>query len=165
MEYNASNVAMDWDDVIEEDGGSSFVTLDEGDYNFTVTGFERAHFDGSAKVAPCPKAIISVQVDTDDGPAVSKFNLLLNKQLEWKLSAFLRCIGMKKRGEKVKIDWQKIVGSKGRAHFKPREYTGNNGNTYHANDLDRFIDYDEKFFQDDSPSGFKPLSDDGDIPF
>lgn len=168
MEYNSNsnNVAMGWDDVIEEDsGGSLFIVLEEGDYNFTVTNFERGYFDGSAKVAPCPKAIVSVEVNTEQGPATSRINLLLNKQLEWKLSDFLRCIGQKKRGEKVHVRWDKIIGAKGRAHFKPREYTGNNGKTYHSNDIDRFYDYDEKYFQNESPSGFRNLNDDEEIPF
>ena len=36
---------MDWNDTIESDG-QEFVLLDEGDYNFTVTNFERGRFPG-----------------------------------------------------------------------------------------------------------------------
>ena len=35
---NAQEMCMDWNDAIENDG-QEFVTLEEGDYNFTVTGF------------------------------------------------------------------------------------------------------------------------------
>lgn len=49
------NAAMDWDDAIENDG-REFIILPEGDYNFTVTGFERGRFPGSAKMSACNKA-------------------------------------------------------------------------------------------------------------
>ena len=44
------------------------------------------------------------------------------------------------------MDWNKVVGSCGRAHFKPRTYTDRDGNGRQANDVDRFYDYDEKNF-------------------
>ena len=79
--------------------------------------------------------------------------LFLHRSVEWKLSAFFRCIGQKKPGEKLVMDWGNVIGSKGRAHFKPRSYKANNGEDREANELDRFIDYDERFFdgQDDLP--------------
>ena len=36
---------MDWNDTIESDG-QEFVLLEEGDYNFVVTNFERGRFPG-----------------------------------------------------------------------------------------------------------------------
>jgi hypothetical protein len=45
------------------------------------------------------------------------------------------------------MDWNKVVGSQGRAHFKPRTYTNQNGEEKQANDVERFIDYDEKYFR------------------
>ena len=44
------------------------------------------------------------------------------------------------------MDWTKVVGSKGRAHFKPRLYKDRAGNERQANEVDRFYDYDEKYF-------------------
>ena len=44
-DYQNSNMFLDWDDAIESDG-QEFITLEEGDYNFTVTGFERGRFPG-----------------------------------------------------------------------------------------------------------------------
>ena len=41
---------LDWDDEIERE--SDFVLLPEGDYDFTVTGFERARHEGSEKLPP-----------------------------------------------------------------------------------------------------------------
>jgi hypothetical protein len=42
------------------------------------------------------------------------------------------------------MNWDKVTGSRGRAHFKPRPFTGKNGNELQANDVERFYDYDEK---------------------
>lgn len=38
-----------WDDEIEND--NEFQILPDGDYNFTVTGFERGRHQGSAKTS------------------------------------------------------------------------------------------------------------------
>lgn len=135
---------MDWDDAIENDG-QEFIILPEGDYNFTVTDFERGRFPGGPKVPACNKAALTLQVKTKDGIAMVRTDLLLYRTLEWRISAFFRCIGQKKHGERLVMNWNKVVGSKGRAHFKPRTYT-KDGEERQANDVDRFYDYDEKNF-------------------
>ncbi len=145
------DMLMDWNDAIEEDG-QEYVLLPEGDFNFTVTNFERGRFPGGPKVPACNKATITVQVDTKEGIATVKFDLLLYRSLEWRISSFFRCIGQKKHGEKLTMDWNKVIGSKGRAHFKQRSYTNNQGEEKFTNDIDRFIDYNEEFFiPDDLP--------------
>ena len=147
---NSKSMIMDWDDVIESDG-QEYVLLEEGDYNFTVTNFERNHFTGSAKIPPCNKATITLTVSTDRGTATVKFDLILYRTLEWRISSFFRSIGQKKQGERLVLDWNKVVGCRGRAHFKPRKYTDRDGNERQTNDVDRFYDYDDKFFPDEHP--------------
>ena len=44
------------------------------------------------------------------------------------------------------MNWNKVQGSSGRAHFKPRTYTTRDGEERQANDVDRFYDYDPSFF-------------------
>jgi len=145
------DMLMDWNDSIETDG-QEFVLLPEGDYNFTVTNFERGRFPGGPKIPACNKASITVQVNTDKGIAIVKFDLFLYRSLEWRISAFFRCVGQKKHGEKLTMDWNKVIGSKGRAHFKQRTYTNNQGEEKATNDIDRFIDFNEEFFiPDDLP--------------
>jgi hypothetical protein len=142
---------MDWNDSIETDG-QEFILLPEGEYNFTVTNFERGRFPGGPKVPACNKASITVQVDTQKGIATVKFDLLLYRSLEWRISAFFRCIGQKKHGEKLTMDWNHVIGSKGKAHFKQRTYTNQQGEEKAINDIDRFIDYNEEnFVPDDLP--------------
>ena len=54
--------SFDWNDTIEND--SSFVLLPAGDYDFTVTKFERArHQPGpNSKLPPCNKAVLTLEV-------------------------------------------------------------------------------------------------------
>ena len=145
------DMLMDWNDSIETDG-QEYVLFPEGDYNFTVTNFERGRFPGGPKVPACNKASITVQVNTQEGVATVKFDLLLYRSLEWRISAFFRCIGQKKHGEKLTMDWNKVMGSKGKAHFKQRTYTNNQGEEKATNDINRFIDYNEEHFvPDDLP--------------
>jgi hypothetical protein len=44
------------------------------------------------------------------------------------------------------MDWNKVLGSKGRAHFKPRKYINSYGDEKITNDIERFIDYNEEYF-------------------
>jgi len=144
------NRIMDWDDVLESDG-AEFVVLPEGDYTFTITNFERGRFPGSAKIPACNKATISINIDNDIGVATARFDLILYRTLEWKIASFFRCIGQKKHGEKVAMNWNGIIGARGRAHIKPRTYQKGNEDRQ-VNDVERFYDYDESV-------GFAPVND------
>ena len=139
------NRIMDWDDTIESDG-QEFVVLPEGDYTFTVTNFERGRFPGSAKIPACNKATMSINIDNDKGVATARFDLILYRTLEWKIASFFRCIGQKKPGEPLRMDWTRVPGSRGRAHFRPRSYTDGSGEERQVNDIDRFLDYDPDWF-------------------
>ena len=131
---NTNTGIMDWGDVIENDG-QEFRVLPEGEYDFTVSGFDRGRFPGSAKIPPCNKAVLTLSVDGVD----VKADLILFKALEWKLAAFFRCIGQKKHGEKLVMNWDKVVGSKGRARIGIRKYE-KNGQTYEINDVTEWLD-------------------------
>lgn len=162
-ECTNNNTGMNWDDVIESDG-QEFIILPEGDYTFTVTELERGRFPGSAKLQACNKATLTLQVKTKEGIANVRTDIILNRLVEFRVSAFFRCIGQKKHGQRLVMDWNKVVGSCGRAHFKPRTYTDRDGNERQTNDVDRFYDYDEKNFpaQDD---WMELSSDADDLPF
>ena len=161
MNENTQNMLLDWNDAIENDG-QELVILEEGDYNFTVTGFERGRYPGGQKIPPCNKASLTLQVQTDDGIAIIRNDLLLYRSLEWRIAAFFRSIGLKKPGERVVMDWNAVTGRRGRGHFKPRTYTDRDGNEKQANDLVRFYDWDEKFFPLEESLTDVPTSD---IPF
>ena len=161
---NNNDMLMDWDDAIENDG-QEFVILPEGDYNFTVVDFERGRFPGSAKIPACNKATLTLQVNTADGTATIKTDLILYRSLEWRISAFFRCIGQKKHGERLVMNWNTVVGSRGRAHFKPRNYTDRDGNERQANDVDKFYDWDEKYFPVSNNSWTDLTGSDDELPF
>lgn len=131
---------MDWDDALESDG-QEYILLPEGDYVFKVTGFERGRFPGSAKIPPCNKATLTLAVKTDEGTAHVKTDLILYRSLEWRISAFFRAIGAKQRGQRLVMDWSRVTGSRGYAHFKPRTYRGSDGQDHQTNDVARFYDY------------------------
>lgn len=153
---NDQNQFLDWNDIIEDDG-QQFVILPEGDYNFTVTNFERGRFPGGQKIPACNKATLTLQVTMNDGIAIVHTDFLLHKSMEWKLSAFFRCIGLKKHGERLVMDWSRVIGCEGRARFKPRTYTDRDGNERQTNEVDRFYDWDARFFAENI--------DDDELPF
>ena len=163
MENINQNMEMDWNDTILEDG-QELVLLDEGDYNFIVTNFERGRFPGGQKIPACNKATITVQVETEKGLSVIKFDLLLYRSVEWRISSFFRCIGQKKHGEKLTMNWNQVIGSKGRAHITQRKYTNQYGEEKTINDIGRFIDYDPKFFAIDTHANYSDINTD-DLPF
>lgn len=150
---------MEWDAVIKDNGrNTEFTELPEGDYNFTVTRFEREHFAGSAKMPPCNKAALTLRVGGEKTGVDVRCNLFLVPEQQWKLFAFFRSIGQKVDGEELKMDWSRVEGAKGRAHFAPRKYTGRDGEEHTVNDVKRFLDYDPQYF-------FEEVTTDDDLPF
>lgn len=142
-EYQNAGHEIGWDDQINVDG-EQFVLLEEGDYNFTVTGFERGRFPGSAKIPACGKATLTLTVSVPDGTANVKYDLIMWSSLEWKISAFFRSIGQKKSGEAFVPRWNQVIGATGLAHFKPRKYTTKDGEERTTNDVANFYDADQQ---------------------
>ena len=132
--------AMDWDDEISLDTPEPQLILPEGDYTFTVAELQRDEAtlkNGNS----CPRANVFLDVDHGLKPVRVKISFLLLHSLEWQLSAFFRCLGLKKPGEKARMRWTDTPGKRGKAHFRPREYTVN-GETRQANDISQYYDWD-----------------------
>jgi len=143
------NKTIDWDDQIKDDGEYSSeesVVLPEGNYPFEVIKTEKAWYDGSAKIPACNMAKIYLRIDGGElGKALCVENIYLLERLEWKASAFLRSVGMKKHGEPT--EWRKLVqadGESGRCHVYVDEYTGRDGNTRQGNKVKNFFDKEEQ---------------------
>ena len=131
----------DWDDEIEDDGeGKAFVILEEGDYDFEVSKFERGHYTPSAdaKTPSCNMAIITIKISTDEGDAYIMDKFPLASTMEWKVSSFFRSVGLKKHGEPIKMVWNESIGCKGRAHITKSEGTKRDGVFF--NNVGRYID-------------------------
>lgn len=127
-DFNTNNFDREfgWDDVIEKDS-SGFVQLTPGDYQFTVTNFERARHtpkSQDAKLPACNKAIITIEIETTEGISILTHNLFLHSSTEGMLSAFFGAIGQKKHGEPLKMNWNTVVGAKGVARINKRKGTG-----------------------------------------
>lgn len=134
----------DWDDDLgpEIPVVEKYTLLEEGDYPFIVTKFERGRFQGNDKLPSAPKATITIQVTGPENLVYYTFDLILIKleAFEKRLYGFFRAIGQKKYGEPCKTYWNQIVDSSGIAHFKPKTITTKNGETKEVNDLVYFID-------------------------
>lgn len=126
-----------WDDIITKDA-SDYIMLPEGDYNFTVESFERGRHPGSEKLPPCNKAILTLRIESTDGTARITHNLFLHSKTEGMLSAFFACIGQKKKGEQLKMDWGAVPGSTGRCKVGIHTYTNKDGEERKSNDIKRF---------------------------
>ena len=132
---------LDWDDEISIDGGA-LILLDEGDYDFTVTAFDATGIE-IAKLPECKKVTLTLCVETPEGSANTYYDMILWSSLEWKICEFFLAIGQKKHGEPFRPRWNEVVGSTGRARFKPRKYTNRNGEEKTVNDVVRFYDKEQ----------------------
>ena len=100
---------------------SQFTDIPDGEYDFRVEKIERARHPGSEKIPACGKMVAHLTVTLPDGgTAKLQENFVLWDTLEWKLSQFFICIGLKKKGEPLPAcDWiAEIPGRTGRAKIK-----------------------------------------------
>ncbi|EJW19178.1 hypothetical protein M5X00_17350 [Paenibacillus alvei] len=133
---------LGWDDEIVKDGGD-FVLLPEGDYNFTVTKFERGRFTGSDKMPACNQAKLELKIHCPQNGDVTIFhNLFLHTKTEGLLSAFFSAIGQKKKGEPLRMNWNAVIGAKGRCQIEHHKYK-KDGRELVNNQVKRFYPYDE----------------------
>lgn len=119
---------LGWDDEIEKD--TDYILLAEGDYSFTIESFERARHNGSEKLPACNKAIVYLKVKGRDvesgreGEVTIRHQLFLHSKTEGMLCAFFTGIGQRKKGERMKMNWNLVPGSTGKAKIGIREYNG-----------------------------------------
>lgn len=124
---DVNNEVFDWDDEIEDDGGS-LEAVPAGKYDFTVDSFERAHYDGGEKIPECHMAIIGFKLTDGTHTGYSTERFFLCRSQEWKLSSLFKACGLKETGKKVRPQWDKLLGSTGRCSVGIREYNGNDYN-------------------------------------
>lgn len=130
--------AIGWDDEIIDPGEPEFILLTPGIYDFTVTGFERGHFDGSEKMDACSMAKLTLRCSNGVQETTVFTNLFLSSAVAFKLSKFAKSIGDMpagdSKGQKFHVDWNNIIGKSGKCRIKTRVY---NGKDY--NEVDDFI--------------------------
>jgi len=152
---------LGWDDEIQKDGGE-FIVLPAGDYNFTVTKFERGRFTGSEKMPACNQAKLEITVHSPNHGDIMIFhNLLLHTKTEGLISNFFAGIGQKKKGEKLKMNWNAVVGSKGKLKLEINTFKGRDGEERTNNQVQKFYAADESPNNQQAPfptqqAGFTP---------
>ena len=145
--YNTNN-SFDWNSAIEDDG-DSFPLLEPGDYNAVITWIERSRYNGGKVIQACDMQIVTLRIDGPDGPHELKVRLYLCQRNEWKLSEFFRGIGRKKRGERIVMSWDGIIGLPVHVRVSKKELPPLNGETHTINEVTRFYDFDPKYFPSD----------------
>lgn len=130
---------LSWDSPIEKES-PEFVTLPEGDYDFEVVNFERARHPGSDRLPPCNKAVVHIKIEGPEGMTIIKHNLFLHSNTEGMLCAFFTGIGQRKKGERVTMNWNAVVGARGRAKVGIRKWKNDNGKEFTANEIKRFYE-------------------------
>lgn len=105
---------FNWDDEITKD--NQFAELAPGDYDFRIDHYERGRSKGSEKIPPCNMAIVFFNIMTPEGQEVQiRENYILHTKLEWKLSELFAGVGLKKKGETLRMNWAALPGLTGRA--------------------------------------------------
>lgn len=117
------------------------VLLPEGDYPFMVQGVEKGTYQGSSEKIGygCPMVTLEIVVSSPQGNASCRENFYLNKDFEWKLGNFFRCIGKKKHGEPYKMNWE-CIGAQGLCRLTQRSYQNNEGKTVTVNAIKSFLE-------------------------
>lgn len=164
--------SLGWEFTIDSDG-MEFVVLPTGDYDFEIVNLERGSFPGSDKMAPGPKVVLTLKVTGAKGTAQVRDDLILNELMMWKLAELFRSVGLKKRGEPMKVNWRALPGAKGRVHLIVRKFTGKDGGEREINAVDHYLDSPavEPAVTQNSPattnSGMSiiPASEDEELPF
>lgn len=139
MDYLNNGYELSWDAEIENEG-QEFIVAEPGDYDFVVTGFERARFAGSDKMPPCNQAKLSIKLVMPgaSGECIIKHNLFLHSKTEWKLCEFFTAIGQRKKGQKVSMNWNTVIGAQGRCKVSKRSFRNRDGKELWTNDIDKF---------------------------
>lgn len=140
---------FDWDAEISNDGEGSFeesVILPDGNYDFEVIKTEKAFYEpkpGSSLPA-CNMCKVYLRILSEMGTSLVVENLYLCERTEWKISAFLRSIGLKKHGEATNVGHLlHCDGERGRCQIKVDSFTGKNGQEQKNNKLVRFFDKED----------------------
>lgn len=108
---------LGWDDEVENT--SSFVDIEDGEYEFIVDHFERSKVSGDGKYAGQNMAVIYCNILATGDPQL-KTSIIMNTKFQWKISKFFISIGQMKNenGAKLKPNWNMVGGSRGRCKIE-----------------------------------------------
>lgn len=131
--------ALDWDDGVVTDNGGGFELLEPGYYPFRVEKLERERFEGSAKMASCPRAKLTFKLTVGDHEVTVIDRIMLNTKIQWRLSRFFECLDFPKdENGNMHMHWNELDGKSGWLKVKTREYTNKNGETRQSNEVEDY---------------------------
>ena len=71
-------------------------------------------------------------------------NLPLHTKMEWKLCQFFTSVGLRKSGERLQMDWPRVIGARGWCRLNINRWTGKrDGREMENNRVDKFLAPDE----------------------
>ena len=128
------NDVLSFDEAIEIMDEPEYLELAPGEYDFTVRDVAFSTYEGSSKIPSCPMVEARLSVVTDEGETEIIDRFYYCRKMRYKLSSFARTLGLARVGDKITIEWKKLITNQGRARISLREY---NGKKY--NQIDRYI--------------------------
>lgn len=132
-----------WDDEVTVSTTGDFTLLPEGDYDFTVTNFERSSTQGSAKMSSSLMAVLTLACTGPHGSGNVRANLILNDKTSWKIYEFFKSCGLIPQTtdttDTIRFPWSRVPGAHGRCHLGVRSFIGNDGQKRESNDVTRFL--------------------------
>lgn len=119
--FNEPSQGFGWDDAVEESVSTGFEPVPDGDYWFTVTGFERGWYEAKpgSKIDSCNQAELEFTIQWVDESGETRRNkvvykLKLSRKLQWLIYEFFESIGLRKKGDgTVTMPWNDVVGKVG----------------------------------------------------
>ncbi|BBM17345.1 hypothetical protein G15_0988 [Enterococcus avium] len=138
---NEENEFIGWGDSFNAEE-STFTLFPDGEYPFTVTGFERKIYDGnSTKIQNgTPYAEIEMEFIGAEGTTKVFDRLYMVKKWQWKLTQFFTGIGQAPViGQPFAPNWGNVVGSRGNAKLKVNKYTKKDGSPGENNQIDEYL--------------------------
>jgi len=133
---------LGWEDEIESD--EQFIKLEPGDYKFTISHYDKEHYVPKAggKLPECDMAVVHFDIISPKGTTSIKDSFQLCSKMIWKISALYRAVGLKKHGEKVSMQWDKLPGLTGLCSVTLDEDPNDSSKSY--NHISGYIDKDEE---------------------
>ncbi len=110
---------LSWDQEISQEGQESkgAIVHKAGEYNFKVTEFKKDNVNNPD--SDYHKAYLAKLTLNVEGAKVFE-NLILHKNLDWKIGALFRSLGLMSFPPAER--WQKLLGSTGRVKVKVEKY-------------------------------------------
>lgn len=134
--------ALDWEG--EFDATDEFILLAPGYYPFTVKNLERERFQGSNKMAACPRAKLTLEVTAGNNTVNITDRIMLSTKTQWRVSQFFQSLGFAKDANgKMAMHWNEILEKTGWLKLDLRSYFNKDGEERESNEVTAYCRPDE----------------------